>query len=122
MESEKVSTRIIWELLNLAVGAQCRANFAQLQVNDIVLTAIRCGATWEQVGKWLNLTPEEAEGRFADADGSITLDEDVVINLGYLAKKKGLPTFAAALRYVFDEVEVGETIARQILVATPTKA
>ena len=102
MENEEHNSRVVYDLLELAVGAQSRADYAQLQVNDIVGTAIRAGATWEQVGRWLHLAPDEAEARFSGADRSITLDEDVVIGLGYIAKVEGLPTFADAISYLIN--------------------
>ena len=58
MENEEHNSRVIYDLLELAVGAQSRADYAQLQVNDIVGTAVREGATWEQVGRWLHLAPD----------------------------------------------------------------
>jgi len=102
MENEEHNSRVIYDLLELAVGAQSRADYAQLQVNDIVGTAVRAGAAWEQVGSWLHLAPDEAEARFSTADRSITLDEDVVIGLGYIAKVEGLPTFADAISYLIN--------------------
>jgi len=102
MENEEHNSRVVYDLLELAVGAQSRADYAQLQVNDIVGTAVRAGATWEQVGRWLHLAPDEAEVRFSGADRSITLDEDVVIALGYIAKVEGLPTFADAISYLIN--------------------
>ena len=109
MGNKTTQKQIIWDLLELAVGAQSRANLARLQLNDVVHAAVRHGATWAQVGKWLDLPSDVAKARFADADGSITLDEDVVIELGYIAKRNGLPTFASALRYVLDKVEAEVT-------------
>ncbi|GAB2461455.1 hypothetical protein [Xylanimonas ulmi] len=91
-------------LLELAVGAQQVHTEAQTHLDQAVKAAVKAGATWEQVTRWLgDMTADHARERFEHTDAAVYLDEHTVILLGAFAARRGIRTLKEALTALLDE-------------------